>query len=141
MSEEPFATGRCLCGAVTYSISSPPIRMAQCHCIDCQRASGSGHMSLAFFKEDDMEINGEVKSFAVCGDIGALNTRYFCPECGGRLFGANSAVPGVRAVTAGSFDDSSWFKPGAAIYTKRQREWDCRNPELPSFEAAPPPAK
>ncbi|MGB1110685.1 MAG: GFA family protein [Gammaproteobacteria bacterium] len=139
MSDSPFASGHCLCGAVSYTIKSEPVRMAQCHCVDCQRASGGGHMSLAFFKEEDMEISGELKSFAVTGDIGALNTRYFCPECGSRLFGSNSAVPGVRAVTAGTMDDSSWFKPGVVIYTDRQPAWDCRNPDIPNFPEGPPP--
>jgi hypothetical protein len=43
--------GRCLCGAITYSISGEPLGMGQCHCKDCQRASGTGHMSLARFKK------------------------------------------------------------------------------------------
>jgi len=44
MPNEPFAKGHCLCGAVSYTINANPLRMAQCHCKDCQRASGTGHM-------------------------------------------------------------------------------------------------
>ena len=60
MSNEPFAEGRCLCGAVSYTIDAKPVRMAQCHCKDCQRASGTGHMSLAFFEKRDVVIRGQL---------------------------------------------------------------------------------
>ncbi len=30
--------------------------MGQCHCKDCQRASGTGHMSLARFKREDVAV-------------------------------------------------------------------------------------
>jgi hypothetical protein len=42
--------GRCLCRTITYSINGQLLGMGQCHCKDCQRASGTGHMSLARFK-------------------------------------------------------------------------------------------
>lgn len=138
MSEQPFVTGQCLCGAVRYAIHGEPLRMAQCHCQDCQRASGCGHMSLAFFREADMDIQGDVASYAVRSDAGRINTRYFCSNCGGRLFGANSAAPGVRAVTAGSMDDAGFFKPGAIIYTRRKWDWDVNDPQIKSFAGAPP---
>jgi hypothetical protein len=62
MFDQPFANGHCLCGAVSYTIHGKPIRMAQCHCKDCQRASGTGHMSLAFFKKDDVAIVGALRA-------------------------------------------------------------------------------
>ena len=70
MPSEPFAQGRCLCGAVSYTINAKPIRMAQCHCKDCQRASGTGHMSLAFFKADDVTLRGTTSKYGVTADSG-----------------------------------------------------------------------
>jgi hypothetical protein len=78
MPNEPFAKGRCLCGAVSYTINDKPIRMAQCHCKDCQRASGTGHMSLAFFKKDDVAILGKTASYPSTAESGNINTRHFC---------------------------------------------------------------
>ena len=77
MSNEPFAKGHCLCGAVSYTINAKPMRMAQCHCKDCQRASGTGHMSLAFFKKDDVAILGKTASYPSTADSGNINTRIF----------------------------------------------------------------
>ena len=139
MSEQPFATGRCLCGAVTYSIKTAPARMAQCHCKDCQRASGTGHMSLAFFPEDDVVIEGDFAEYEMTADSGNTNIRAFCPRCGSRLFGRNSGRPGVRAVAVGTADDNSWFSPNAVIYCERRADWDITSNEVPNFDGMPPP--
>ena len=80
MSDRPFATGRCQCGAVSYTIAAPPIGMGQCHCKDCQRATGTGHISVARFNRKDVKIEGVTKTFAVTADSGNINTRHFCPD-------------------------------------------------------------
>src|SRR5262249_6941614 len=111
-------TGRCLCGAVTYPISGQPLGMGQCHCKDCPRASGTGHMSLARFKKEDIIIKGQTTSYASQADSGNINTRHFCPTCGSRIYGENSARPGVLNVSVGCMDDHSWFSPGVVVYAK-----------------------
>ena len=141
MSDKPFATGRCLCGAVSYTINTEPARMAQCNCKDCQRASGTGHMSLAFFAEKDIAVNGETAEYGATADSGNTNFRRFCPKCGSRLFGRNSARPGVMAVAVGTVDDNSWFKPQARVYSKSRPEWDLMASDIPAFEAMAPPPK
>ena len=118
MPDRPFATGRCQCGAVSYTIAAPPVGMGQCHCKDCQRATGMGHISVARFNRKDVKIEGVTKTFAVSADSGNINTRHFCPDCGGRLFGENSAFPGMINVSAGSIDDNSWFSPHGC-FTRR----------------------
>ncbi len=138
MSEQSFATGRCLCGAVSYSITAEPMAAGQCHCKDCQRASGTGHMSLAFFKTDDVNIIGETASYAVTADSGNTNTRHFCPKCGGRLFGENSARPGMIAVAVGSIDDNEWFKTQRVVYVKDRPQWDSTPVDIPNFDMMPP---
>ena len=138
MSEQ-FGSGQCLCGAVAYTVHSEPVRMGQCHCVDCRRASGQGHMSLAFFPEDAVKVTGETKEYAIVADSGNTNTRSFCGTCGGRLFGKNSARQGVMAISVGTFDDSSWFNPGAIVYTKDYPgEWDHMDASVPTFEMMPP---
>jgi hypothetical protein len=101
MSNEPFATGHCLCGAVSCTINAKPIRMAQCHCKDCQRASGTGHTSFAFFKHDDVTIHGATASYVSTADSGNIKTGHFCPTCGSRVYGENSGRPGVIRHTSG----------------------------------------
>ena len=141
MSDSPFATGHCLCGAVSYKINGNPVRMAQCHCKDCQRASGTGHMSLAFFKREDVDLKGETASFAVTADSGNINTRHFCPKCGGRVYGENSARPGVMGIAVGALEDTSWFAPQRIVYVKDRPTWDVTSTDVPNFDMMPPPPK
>lgn len=138
MSAAPFATGRCLCGAVSYQVASAPVRMAQCHCRDCQRASGTGHTSQAFFKVADVEVQGMPASFAVTAESGNVVTRYFCPTCGSRIFNENTGRPGVLAVTVGCLDNSDWFAPEAVIYARNRAGWDATSVDIPNFEAMSP---
>ncbi len=136
----PFATGKCLCGAVSYTVkATEPLRMAQCHCKDCQRASGGGHMSLAFFQAADVEIKGETNSFSVTADSGNTNTRHFCPKCGSRIYGENSARPGLVGISVGCVDDNQWFSPQAIVYAKDRPGWDQTSTDIPNFDAMPPP--
>jgi hypothetical protein len=138
MSKQPFATGRCLCGAVSFTIGSEPVGMGQCHCKDCQKASGTGHMSLARFKRDDVTIAGTTTSYASTAESGNINTRHFCPTCGSRVYGENSARPGLVNIAVGCLDDHSWFSPQVVVYAKDRPNWDVTSEDIPNFERMPP---
>ena len=141
MTPTPFATGHCLCGAVSFTVKAAPIGTGQCHCKDCQRASGTGHMSLAFFRKADVEIKGETRSYGVKADSGAINTRHFCPQCGGRIFGENSARPGFMGLSVGAVDDNSLFQPQRIVYVKDKPAWDMTATDVPNFPLMPPQPK
>ena len=138
MSEKVFATGKCLCGKVSYSVTAEPVRMGQCHCEDCQKSSGTGHMSLAFFPKDSVTLSGDTSSYTAVADNGAEVTRHFCPECGSRIYGTNNVLTTIMGITAGSLDDNSWFKASAIVYNKRKPEWDFMDESIPTFEEMPP---
>lgn len=141
MSQEKIhAQGGCQCGAISVTVDGPPLRMAQCHCRDCQRASGTGHMSLLFIAEEFVTIKGEATGYDTITDSGNTSTRCFCPTCGSRVFGRNSARPGVLAIPVGIFEDRSWFSPHAVVYTRSRDEWDVTNESIPNFDMMPPPA-
>ena len=138
MSEKHFAKGQCLCGDISYVISSAPVRMGQCHCEDCRKSTGTGHASNAFFEKDSISIEGEASSYDSNTDTGSIITRYFCPNCGSRLFGTSNVATNIMSVSAGSFDNSSWFKANAIVYNKSRPEWDIMAKDIPTFEEMPP---
>ena len=131
-------TGSCMCGAVRYECSAEPVMTANCHCRDCQRATGSAYASVFLVPRNAVKITGEVKYYDVKGDSGNILSRGFCPTCGSRLFGKPAVVPDLMGIMAGSLDDPSSHKPAMDIYTASAQPWDSMNPELSKFPKGPP---
>lgn len=131
-------SGRCLCGAVTYECSVPPIVMGNCYCLDCQRVTGSGFASGILVPRSAVTVRGEVRYYDSVADSGHVISRGFCPICGSRLFGKGDAAPERMSITAGSLDDPAVFRPQADIYTSSARTWVNMNPRLPKFPKMPP---
>jgi hypothetical protein len=139
MASEVETFGQCLCGAVRLAVKGTPIRMAQCHCKDCQRATGTGHASNAVIRAEDVKITGETKGCTVTADSGNATTRHFCPNCGARMYGTNTGRPGMVVIPVGALDDTSWFAPQAVLYTRARPAWDMTTESAPHFEAMSPP--
>ena len=131
-------TGGCMCGAVRYECSVEPLMAVNCHCRDCQRATGGAYVSVFFVSRNAITITGEVKYYDVKGDSGNILSRGFCPTCGSRLFGKPAVRPDAIGIMAGSLDDPSTHRPAIDIYTTSAQPWDYMNPELPKFPKGPP---
>jgi hypothetical protein len=63
----------------------------------------------------------------------------FCRRCGGNLGFTLEAVPGVRTLPAGAFDDPSWIKADRYkvrhVYVRSRREWSDLSPLVEVYEA------
>jgi hypothetical protein len=130
--------GSCLCGAVRYECSTEPLFMGNCHCRDCQKASGAAYDPDIGVPAAALKITGKVKYHDVKAESGNTMSRGFCPECGSRLFAKTSAIPDLAMITAGSLDDPSQYKPSMDIFTASAQPWDHMDPALPKFPKMPP---
>ncbi len=133
----PF-TGGCMCSAIRYKCSAEPILMGNCHCRDCQRATGTAFASAMLVLRNAVTITGNVKYYDTTGDSGGIVSRGFCPTCGARLFG-KPPMPELMGIMAGSLDDPSEFEPAMDVYTASAQLWDYMNPDLPKFAKSPTP--
>ena len=129
--------GGCMCGAVRYECDADPIAMGNCHCRDCQRATGRAFAAAVLVPVSAVSTTGLVKYYEVVGDSGGIVRRGFCPSCGARLFGEGAATPNLIGIMAGSLDDPSWFRPQADVYVASAQPWDYMNPSLPKFPGLP----
>ena len=112
----PEFSGSCLCGAVAYKGSSDELRTMNCHCTDCQKASGAVYTTNIFVPETDIEISGDVPSFSHESDRGSIMTKHSCIQCGSPVYGTNSNREGIVTLRAGTMDQKELIKPGAYVF-------------------------
>jgi hypothetical protein len=130
-------TGGCMCGKVRYECTADPIFMGNCHCLDCQKATGTAYEAAIGIPAATLKVTGQVKYHDNQADSGNIMSRGFCPECGSRLLGKVSAMPDLAMLTAGSLDDPKQYVPQMDIYTSSAQPWDHMNPALPKFPKMP----
>ena len=130
-------SGGCACGALRYRAEGEPLVQGLCHCRNCQRLSGGGHVGFLCFPDEAVTFEGAAVSHDLTGGSGGTATRYFCPTCHGGVFGRTEVMPGKLNVYAGSLDDTSQFKPTLAVFTRSRPPWDTSSAVLTCFETVP----
>ena len=135
----PFQGG-CRCGAIRYEVSAEPIAVMNCHCRDCQYASGGGFSTVVVVPAASFRLTkGAPTRFSVQGDSGKDITRSFCAKCGTPIF-SEPQGGAFWVVKAGTLDDPGWLKLAGNLYTKSAQPWSHIDPNLLKFEAMPPGA-
>lgn len=114
----------CACGAVSIALHGKPVTMLLCSCRDCQKATGSGHATLAIVRAQDVTVSGLAKSFSLTANSGSTVQRHFCPNCGTPLYGTSDRFADLRLIPVGMFGDTPWFQPGALIFERSHNDWD-----------------
>lgn len=128
MAEEQFVqTGGCHCRSLRYTVTQAPIRTVVCHCTDCQALSGSAFGLSVLVRAEAFTITGSPKLVARKLGSGAMGNRWTCAACGVWLCGDAKLdrLTNVerRIVRGGTFDDRSWIKPDAHIWTRSAQPW------------------
>ncbi len=132
-------TGGCLCGAVRYESSGDPVFSLQCHCRDCQRASGTAYVAAERVPAAGFRIiAGAPKRHLAKADSGNEITRVFCGDCGSAIYVQVSTRPDLVGLRVGTLDDPSGFRVEADIFVRSAQPWDYMNPDVPKYPAYPP---
>jgi hypothetical protein len=128
-------TAQCACGSVKFEFNADPAFIANCHCLDCKKASG-GEMATFFGVRQD-DLSGTPKAFHYIAESGKGLDRNFCPECGARLFTSNlESFPGTVFIMLGSLDRPELIEPKLEMFTKRRLKW-AKPLDLPQFDSMP----
>ncbi|MFJ4346225.1 GFA family protein [Pseudomonas sp. NPDC089401] len=116
-------TGQCRCGQVAIDIEAqqlPPLYA--CHCLNCQRWSGSAFGLHLLCGAAAVRVTGEVVTY-MHEHQGQTSTQSLCGVCHTRLFNETTAAPGMRVVRAGVLDGAQAWVPVAHIWTRRRQPW------------------
>ena len=114
----------CRCGQLKATVTGEPVRMSVCHCLNCQKRSGSAFAAQARWPAEQVTIEGRSSSFELVGDSGSKARFHFCPECGSDVYyDNNDRVDGQIAIPLGAFDDPYFLTPNYSIFEGRKHGW------------------
>ena len=94
-----------------------------CHCLACQKRTGSAFSIQARWPSDRVTIEGRVQEYAHTGDEGSTATFRFCPTCGATVYYDSDGMPGLIAVPVGAFADPTFPPPQFSVYGTRRHPW------------------
>jgi len=128
------AEGGCSCGAVRYRLLSEPLFTHCCHCLNCQRQTGSAFVINLLIEADRVElVAGAPQPVDVPRDDGSTQRIFRCPTCQVALY-SQYGRPEVRFVRAGTLDDPSQVAPDVHIFTRSKLSWVALPDSVPAFE-------
>jgi len=126
--------GGCSCGSVRYRLASDPLFTHCCHCLNCQRQTGSAFVINLLIEADRVELlAGEPQPVDVPRDDGSTQRIYRCPTCQVAVF-SEYGRPGVRFVRGGTLDRPAEITPDVHIFTKSRLPWITLPESVPAFE-------
>ena len=116
-------TAACQCGQLRATVTGDPVRISICHCLACQRRSGSVFAVQARFDAGRVEVDGRHSSYVRLSDEGEEREFNFCPDCGSTVFYTTADRPDLVAVPVGAFADPAFPPPGGSVWESRRHPW------------------
>jgi hypothetical protein len=126
--------GGCACGAVRYGLTSEPMFVHCCHCLNCQRQTGSAFVINALIEADRVVLlAGEPVAVDAPRDDGSAQRIFRCPTCQVAVY-SEYGRPEVRFVRTGTLDDPATVAPGVHIYTRSKLPWVALPESVPAVD-------
>jgi len=126
--------GGCACGAIRYRLGSDPLFIHCCHCLNCQRQTGSAFVINLLIEASHVEVfAGAPRPVEAPRDDRSTQRIFRCPTCQVAVF-SEYGRPEVRYVRAGTLDRPSEVTPDVHIFTKSKVGWITIPESTPAFE-------
>jgi hypothetical protein len=128
----------CACGQLKVRVSGEPQLVSSCHCLACQRRTGSLFGTQAFFKREQVAaIEGNHRIFGRRADSGTTVNHAFCPDCGSTVFWERASLPGMISIAVGAFADPRFPPPARTVWTESQHRWLSFPEDIPQHRRNP----
>jgi hypothetical protein len=119
---------------VRYRLASDPMFVHCCHCLNCQRQTGSAFVINLLIEADRVELlSGEPRPVDAPRDHGDAQRIYRCPECQVAVFSEYSR-PEILFVRGGTLDEPSSVEPDIHIFTRSKLPWVTLPEGVPAVE-------
>lgn len=113
----------CCCGNLRAVCEGEPAKVSLCHCLACQRRTGSTYGVAAFFRNEHVSVQGRSSVFMRQGGSGLPVIFHFCPGCGSTVLWKPQRAPELTAVAVGAFADPDFPKPANAVHLETRHRW------------------
>jgi len=130
-------TAACSCGQLSVQVEGEPRGVGVCHCLACQRRTGSVFAALASFSAP-FKVSGKATEYLRVGDQGAQFLFRFCPVCGTTVFHTEVGYDKSVSVAVGAFADAQFSAPQVSVYDCRRHPWVVLPENIKRFEKDPP---
>jgi hypothetical protein len=126
--------GGCACGTVRYRLTSEPLFVHCCYCLNCQNQTGSAFVVNVLIETDRVELlSGEPEPVSAPRSGGKTQKIWRCPTCQVAVY-SQYTTPRIRFVRAGTLDDPASIEPDVHIYTRSKVPWVALPESVPAFE-------
>lgn len=129
-------TASCNCGQLRVEVRGEPGGVGVCHCLACQRRTGSVFAALAAFA-GPYEVSGAATEYVHVGDQGGRFRFRFCPVCGSTVFHTEEGREEYVMVAVGAFADPSFPPPEDSVYSCRKHAWVQLPPGVVTYDKDP----
>ena len=117
--------GQCHCGAITYEAEVEPGTVNVCHCLDCQRLTGSAfRLTIPAPAAHFRLVAGTPRQYVKVADSGARRVHAFCERCGAPVYACAPENPQTYSLRVGGLDEREALgRPARQIWTRRRLAW------------------
>ena len=126
--------GKCSCGEITFTLQSKPMFVNCCHCLDCQRQTGSAFVINALIETDRIALRGTPEVVGVPTESGRPHDIHRCPTCKVAVWSDYGRRPKLRFVRVGTLLEPHAIAPDAHIFVRSKVPWVRLPDDAPQFE-------
>jgi hypothetical protein len=115
----------CSCGQLRVATEGDPFHVGICHCLACQRRTGSAFGMQAGYRSEQVTVSGRHTEYARTSTESdrKVHVFHFCPECGSTVFYTEPDEPELVVVMVGAFADPKFPPPVDSGYETRRHPW------------------
>ena len=128
--------GGCACTSVRYRLTAPPMIVHCCHCLNCQRHTGSAFVINLLIEASRVALLGAApQPVEMPLNGGSPNSIFRCPKCQVAVWSVYGGRDAVLFVRGGTLDTPSAVAPDVHIYTRSKLPWVTLPEGVPAFDA------
>lgn len=116
-------TGKCHCGAISFTAQVDPSRVIVCHCADCQQFSGAPFRAVLPTPVENVSLLGTAKHYIKTAESGNRRVQAFCADCGTQLYATEADNPKTLNIRLGCVNERALLAPCAQVWREAAMPW------------------